>query len=36
MHMFNGDTVNIAHLNMGIDNISFHTRLCYYYILLHD
>lgn len=35
MHIFNEDTANIAHLNMRID-ISFHTRLCYHYILLHD
>lgn len=36
MHMFNEDIVIIAHLNVGIDNNSFHTRLYYYYILLHD
>lgn len=33
--MFNENTVIIAHSNVGIDNNSFHTRLCYYYILLH-
>lgn len=36
-HMFNENTVIIAHSNVGIDDNSFRTRLCYYYtsILLH-